>query len=159
MTKVKDDLANAKSQYLEVNDKNNSLHQEIVKQALYILELQTTVSKGVEESGQLQRDLKKVQDLLASVEQTSTTKEHKYSTLLAEKENENSTLRVQLSKQKDLIRSQRQLLSSVEEDENRLRERITKVEAQNAKLESNQRNIKAKEKKKITEVYQAKFKT
>lgn len=58
-----------------------------------------------------------------------------------------------------MVKSQSQLLSHAEEDKDRLRARITELEASNAKLEFEKRHIKAQEKKKFIELYQAQFKT
>lgn len=154
---VKNDLVSAKAHCLEVEDKNKGLQEESVKQVLYILELQETVSKGVEESGQLWRDLKKVQDLLASMEQDSAKKLQEYSDLLAKKEDGNATLKLQLSKKRELIKTQSELLEGNENDKNGLRTRIAELEAQNAKLESDQRSTKNKLQKKIAHVYQSNF--
>ena len=68
LTKVNKDLS-------ELNARYKELQAEHISQSNYILEQQTTIAKDVEESGRLQRDLKKVQDTLASVEKSSAKKD------------------------------------------------------------------------------------
>ena len=56
-------LIKANEQLAEHNAKYKELQAEHISQSNYILDQQTIIAKGVEESGQLQRDLKKVQDV------------------------------------------------------------------------------------------------
>lgn len=53
MTKAKADLTDFKVQHIELINKYNGLQNDHIIQANYILELQSTIAKGVEESGQL----------------------------------------------------------------------------------------------------------
>ena len=64
-------LTKAEKSLSELNVKHKELQAEHISQSNYILEQQATIAKGVEESGRLQRDLKKVQDTLASIKQSS----------------------------------------------------------------------------------------
>lgn len=48
-------------------------------------------------------------------------------------------------------------LDGVEEDKKRLRRQITELEASVAKFKSDRKNIKTRERKKVTEFYQAQF--
>ena len=68
-------LTKANKDLSELNAKYKDLQVVLISQSNYILEQQATIFKGVEESGRLQRDLKKVQDTLASVEKSSAKKD------------------------------------------------------------------------------------
>ena len=70
-------LTKAYENLSELNAKYKELQAEHISQSNYNLEQQTIIAKGVEESSRLQRDLKKVQDTLASVEQSSAKKDEK----------------------------------------------------------------------------------
>ena len=96
--------------FMELKDKYNSLQTDRIYQSNYVLELQSTIAEGVEESGQLQKDLKKVQHTLASIEQAS-----------AKKDGEILHLRSQLSNSRQLVKTQRACLDVAEDDKNRLR--------------------------------------
>ena len=82
-----------------------------ISQSNYILELQANIAKGVEDSGRLQRDLKKVHDTLASIEQSFAKKDEKI-----------LNLRSQLSESKYLTRTQRGIIDVAESEKNILRE-------------------------------------
>ena len=68
-------LTKANENLSELNAKYKELQVEHIFQSNYILEQQTTIAKGVEEFGQLQRDLKKVQDTLTSIGQSFAKKD------------------------------------------------------------------------------------
>ena len=68
-------LTKANKNLSELNAKYKELQAEHISQSNFILEQQTTIAKGVEESGQLQRDLKKVQDVFTSIEQAFAKKD------------------------------------------------------------------------------------
>ena len=74
-------LTKANKDLSELNAKYKDLQVVLISQSNYILEQQATIFKGVEESGRLQRDLKKVQDTLASIEQSSAKKDEEISRL------------------------------------------------------------------------------
>ena len=59
-------LTKAQKSLSELNAKHKELQAEHISKSNYILEQQSTIAKGVEEYGRLQKDLKKVQDTLAS---------------------------------------------------------------------------------------------
>lgn len=65
-------LTKANQELSKLNARYKELQAEHICQFNYILEQQSTITKGVEESGKLQKDLNKVQDTLAYVEQSST---------------------------------------------------------------------------------------
>ena len=132
----------------ELNAKHKEQHAEHISQSNYILEQQTTIAKGVEESSRLQRDLKKVQDTLASIEQSSAKKDEKI-----------LHLRSQLSESKYLTRTQRGIIDVSESNKNKLREQISTLEANVAKLETDKKHLKAQERKKATEYFQSQFQT
>ena len=92
--------------------------------------------------------MKKVQDTLASVEQT-----------FAKKDEEILHLRSQLSKSKYLTRTQRGLIDVAESDKNKLREQISALEANVDKLEMEKKHLKAQKRKKATEHFQSHFET
>ena len=104
------ELTKAINDLSELNAKYKELQAEHISHSNYILEQQMTIAKGVEESGRLQRDLKKVQDTLASVEQSST-----------QKDEEILRLGSQVSESKLLIRTQREIVDVAESDKDRLR--------------------------------------
>lgn len=116
LSHVKNDLSQVRTQYAEAKDESKRLEHEAIQRNNEILELQTVLSKGVEESGQLQRELKKVQDLLVSVEQSSAAKIQEYSDWLAKEEKDVAALKGQLAKKRELISSQKDLLSGAEGD-------------------------------------------
>ena len=101
-------LTKAEKNLSELNAKPKELQAEHISQSNSILEQQSTIAKGVEEFGRLQRDLKKVQDTLAFVKQSS-----------AKKDEEILHLKSQLSKSKYLTRTQRGLIDVVEKDKNK----------------------------------------
>ena len=125
LTKSEKDLS-------ELNAKYKELQAENISQSNYILEQQTTIAKGIEESGRLRKDLKKVQDTLASVEQSS-----------AKKDEEILHLRSQFSESKYLTRTQRGLIDVAKNDKNMLREQISALEANVSKLKTEKRQLKA----------------
>ena len=69
------ELTKAEKNISEVNAKHKELQAEHISQSNYILKQQATIAEGVEESDRLQRDLKKVEDTLASVEHSSDKKD------------------------------------------------------------------------------------
>ena len=101
-------LIKANEKLSELNAKYKELQAEHISQSDYILEQQTTIAKVVDESGQLQKDFKKVQDFLASVEQTC-----------AKKDEEILHLRSKLQQSKFLVKTQRGIIDVAE---NKLRE-------------------------------------
>ena len=101
-------LIKANEKLSELNAKYKELQAEHISQSDYILEQQTTIAKVVDESGQLQKDFKKVQDFLASVEQTC-----------AKKDEEILHLRSKLQQSKLLVKTQRGIIDVAE---NKLRE-------------------------------------
>ena len=139
-------LIKANEQLAEHNAKYKELQAEHISQSNYILDQQTIIAKGVEESGQLQRDLKKVQDVLASVVQTC-----------AKKDEEIMHLKSQLQKSKLVVKTQRGIIDVIESDKGKLREQILALEANMAKLETEKKHIKAQERKKATEYFQSQF--
>ena len=68
-------------------------------------------------------------------------------------------LRTQLSKSKYLTRTQRGLINVAESGKNILREQISALEANVAKLETDKKHLKAQERKKATEYFQSQFQT
>ena len=90
--------------------------------------------------------MKKVQDTLAFIEQVS-----------AKKDGEILHLRSQLSDSRQLVKTKRTFLDIAEDDKNMLRRQITELEASVVKLETDKKHIKAQERKKVTEFFQAQF--
>ena len=68
LSKAQADASASWVQYTELKDKYKGLEVEHITQGNYILDLQSSVAQGIEESNQLQKDLKKVQETLATVQ-------------------------------------------------------------------------------------------
>ena len=81
---------------------------------------------------------------MASVEQS-----------FAKKDEEILHLRSQLSESKYLTRTQRGIIDVAECDKNKLREQISALEANVAKLETEKKHLKPQERKKATEYFQS----
>ena len=65
----------------------------------------------------------------------------------------------QLSDSRQLVKTQRTCLDVAEDDKNRLRRQISELEASVAKLETDKKHMKTQERKKVTELFQAQFKS
>ena len=87
-------LAKANETINEVKEKSKELQAETLSKSNYILKQQSTIAKDVEASGHLQRDLKRVQDTLSTIEEAS-----------AKKDCEILNLRSQLSESKILVKT------------------------------------------------------
>ena len=140
------ELTKANTDLSELNSKYKELLADHISQSNYILEQQTTIAKDIEEFGRLQRDLKKVQDILSTIKQSS-----------AKKDEEIMRLRSQLSESKLLTKTQRGIVDVAKTDKNRLREQISALEANVAKLETEKKHLEAQERKKATEYFQSQF--
>ena len=58
ITQANAKMSDLNVKFIELKDKYNSLQTDHISQSNYVLELQSTITKGVEESSQLLRDLK-----------------------------------------------------------------------------------------------------